>query len=127
MALAAGMLALAVLYAGVRWGALVAGGSDSYGYVSQAGYWQRGSVVVQEDVIRPSPWPGAALTWAPLGYRPYPNRPDAIVPLYAPGLPLLMALCQLIAGYCGAFLVVPLCGRSTCGGISASCCRCGRC
>jgi hypothetical protein len=29
LALAAGMLALAVLYAGVRWGALVAGGSDS--------------------------------------------------------------------------------------------------
>jgi hypothetical protein len=112
-ALAAGILALAVLCAGVRWGALVAGGADSYGYVSQAGYWQRGSVVVQEDVIRPSPWPGAARTWAPLGYRPSPNRPDAIVPLYAPGLPLLMALGQLIAGYCGAFVVVPLCGALT--------------
>ena len=113
MALAAGTLALAVLYAGVRWGALVAGGADSYGYVSQAGYWQRGSVTVQEDVIGPSPWPNAALTWSPLGYRPSPHRPDAIVPLYAPGLPLLMALCQLIAGYCGAFLVVPLCGAAT--------------
>ena len=113
LALAAGILALAVLYAGVRWGALVAGGSDSYGYVSQAGYWQRGSVVVQEDVIRPSPWPGAALTWSPLGYRPSPKKPDAIVPVYAPGLPLLMALGQLIAGYCGAFLVVPLCGALT--------------
>ena len=92
---------------------MVAGGADSYGYVSQAGYWQRGSVVVQEDVIRPSPWPGAPLTWSPLGYRPSPNRPDAIVPLYAPGLPLLMALFQLVAGFCGAFLVVPLCGALT--------------
>jgi hypothetical protein len=92
---------------------MVAGGADSYGYVSQAGYWQRGSVVVQEDVIRRSPWPGAALTWSPLGYRPSPRRPDAIVPLYAPGLPLLMALFQVIAGYCGAFLVVPLCGALT--------------
>ena len=80
--------------AGLRWGAMVAGGADSYGYVSQAGYWQRGGVVVQEDIIRPSPWPGAALTWSPLGYRPSPHRPDAIVPLYAPGLPLLMALAQ---------------------------------
>jgi hypothetical protein len=107
------LLGLATFGAGVRWGAMVAGGADSYGYVSQAGYWQRGSVVVQEDVIRPSPWPGAALTWAPLGYRPSPRRPDAIVPLYAPGLPLLMALGQTIAGFCGAFFVVPLCGALT--------------
>ena len=113
IALGGGVLALAALCAGLRWGAMVAGGADSYGYVSQAGYWQRGSVVVQEDVIRPSPWPGAALTWSPLGYRPSPHRPDAIVPLYAPGLPLLMALGQLIAGFCGAFLVVPLCGALT--------------
>jgi hypothetical protein len=113
IALAAGMLALAALYAGVRWGAMVAGGADSYGYVSQAGYWQRGSVVVQEDVIRPSPWPNAAATWTPLGYRPSPKRPDAIVPMYAPGLPLLMALFQMTAGYRGAFLVVPLCGALT--------------
>jgi hypothetical protein len=110
---AAAVLAAATLWAGVHWGAMVAGGADSYGYVSQAGYWQRGSVVVQEDVIRLSPWPGAPLTWAPLGYRPSPNRPDAIVPLYAPGLPLLMALSQRIAGFCGAFLVVPLCGALT--------------
>ena len=110
---AAAVLAVAALSAGLRWGAMVAGGADSYGYVSQAGYWQRGSVVVQEDVIRPSPWPGAALTWSPLGYRPSPNRSDAIVPLYAPGLPLLMALAQVIAGFCGAFLVVPLCGALT--------------
>ena len=93
---------------------MVAGGADSHGYVSQAGYRQRGGVVVQEDVIRPSPWPGAALTWSPLGYRPSPRRPDAIVPLYAPGLPLLMALGQTIAGFCGAFFCCSrLCGALT--------------
>ena len=113
LTIAAASLAVATLCAGLRWGAMVAGGADSYGYVSQAGYWQRGSVVVQEDVIRPSPWPGAPLTWAPLGYRPSPTRPGAIVPLYPPGLPLLMALGQLIAGFCGAFVVVPLCGALT--------------
>jgi hypothetical protein len=107
------MVSLAVLGAGLRWGAMVAGGADSYGYVSQAGYWQRGGVTVQEDLIRRSPWPDAALTWSPLGYRPSPHRPDAIVPLYAPGLPLLMALLQMLTGYCGAFLVVPLCGALT--------------
>jgi hypothetical protein len=109
----AALLSLAALYAAVRWGVWIAGGSDSYGYVSQAGYWRRGSLVIQEDMIRPSPWPGAALTWSPLGYRPSPTRPDAIVPLYAPGLPLLMALGQAIAGFCGAFFVVPLCGALT--------------
>jgi hypothetical protein len=109
----AALLALSALYAGARWGAMVAGGADSYGYVSQAGLWQRGSVIVQEDVIRSSPWPLAAATWAPLGYRPAPGRPDAIVPMYAPGLPLLMALFQMVAGYCGAFLVVPLFGALT--------------
>src|SRR3954469_25863065 len=107
------LLSIAVLAAGLRYGAMVAGGADSYGYISQAGYWQRGTVVVQEDVIRPSPWPGAPLTWSPLGYRPSPNQPGAIVPLYAPGLPLLMALLQLLGGYCGAFFVVPLCGALT--------------
>src|SRR3954465_9513939 len=111
--LAAAAVSLAALSAGVRWGAMIAGGSDSYGYVSQAGYWQRGSVVVQEDLIRSSPWPDAPLTWAPLGYRPSPNRRDAIVPVYAPGLPLLMAALQLVVGFCGAFLVVPLCGALT--------------
>ncbi|MGH9141744.1 MAG: hypothetical protein ACRD2I_11480, partial [Vicinamibacterales bacterium] len=60
ISLAAAILAVAVLWAGVQWGAMVAGGADSYGYVSQAGYWLRGGVTVQEDVIRPSPWPGAA-------------------------------------------------------------------
>ena len=56
---AAAVLSLAVLAAGLHWGAMVAGGADSYGYVSQAGYWQRGSVVVQEDIIAASPWPDA--------------------------------------------------------------------
>ena len=111
--IAAAVLAVATVCAGVRWGAMVAGGADSYGYVSQAGYWQRGGVIIEEDVIRPSPWPGAALTWSPLGYRPSPNRSDAIVPIYAPGLPLLMALLQSLLGFCGAFLVVPLCGGLT--------------
>jgi len=109
-ALLAVMLSVGVLYAGLRYGALVAGGADSYGYVSQAFLWRHGLPIVQQTVVRQSPWPLAAETWAPLGYRPSPRLRDAIVPVYAPGLPLLMALLQAIAGPCGAFLVVPLCG-----------------
>ena len=111
--LVAAALALMSLYAGVHFGALVAGGSDSYGYVSQAGLWQRGLPIVQQEIVRPSPWPFAAQTWSPLGYRASPKQRGAIVPLYAPGLPLLMALFQVVGGYCGAFLVVPLCGALT--------------
>jgi len=41
-ALAAGVLAASTLYAGIHWGSTVAGGADSYGYVSQANLWLRG-------------------------------------------------------------------------------------
>src|SRR6185295_957165 len=111
--LLAAVLSVGVLYAGLRWGALVAGGADSYGYVSQAVLWRHGLPIVHQSVVRGSPWPWAAETWAPLGYRPSPTLRDAIVPMYAPGLPLLMALLQAIAGACGAFLVVPLSGALT--------------
>src|SRR6185295_17224252 len=111
--LAAAAISIAVLYAGLRLGALVAGGSDSYGYVSEAGLWRHGLPIVHQDIVRTSPWPRAAQTWTPLGYRESPKFPDAIVPVYAPGLPLLMALLQAVAGPCGAFLVVPLCGALT--------------
>jgi hypothetical protein len=109
----AAALALAVLAGGLRWGAMVAGGSDSYGYVSQAGLWQQGRLIVQQEIVRSSPWPDAAETWSPLGYRPAPHLRDGLVPIYAPGLPLLMALFQTIGGYCAAFFVVPLCGALT--------------
>src|SRR4029078_2796390 len=35
------------------------------------------------------------------------------VPMYAPGLPLLMAAAQVFAGFCAAFTIVPLCGALT--------------
>jgi len=111
--LAAGALALAVFLAALRWGVMVAGGADSYGYLSQAGLWRQGSLVVHQDVVRSTPWPDAAETWAPLGYRPSPHARDALVPIYPPGLPLLMAAAQEAAGFCGAFAVVPLCGALT--------------
>jgi hypothetical protein len=111
--LIAGALALAAFAAGLRWGAMVAGGADSYGYVSQAGLWPQGSLLVHQDVVRLTPWPDAAETWSPLGYRPSPHQRDALVPIYPPGLPLLMTLAQTVFGFCGAFLVVPLCGALT--------------
>jgi hypothetical protein len=112
-AASAALVALAIAYAGLRWGVLVAGGSDSYGYVSQAELWRRGTLIVRQAIVRPTPWPHAAETWTPLGYRPSPRLRDAYVPMYAPGLPLLMAAAQAIGGFCAAFTIVPLCGALT--------------
>jgi hypothetical protein len=109
----AAILAAGVGYAGARWGALVAGGADSYGYVSQAVLWRHGAPVVRQEVVAESPWPDAAETWAPLGYRPSPHARDAIVPMYPPGLPLIMAMAQAVAGFCAAFAVVPVCAALT--------------
>ena len=107
------LLGLATLYAGVHWGSTTAGGADSYGYVSEAGLFLNRQLTIQQDIMRQSPWPNAADTWAPLGYRASPRRADAIVPLYAPGLPLLMAAAQTVGGFCAAFVIVPICGALT--------------
>jgi len=106
-------LAAATCYAGIHFGSTTAGGADSYGYVSEAGLFLNRQLTIQHDIIRQSPWPNAAETWAPLGYRASPHRPDAIVPLYPPGLPILMAAAQRAAGFCAAFVIVPLCGALT--------------
>jgi hypothetical protein len=110
---AAILVAAATLAAGIQWGSTVGGGADSFGYLSQASLWRTGHLSIQSPIARQSPWPLALDTWAPLGYRAAPGSRDTIVPLYPPGLPLLMAAFQLAAGFCAAFLVVPLCGALT--------------
>jgi len=107
-----GLLATAVLYAGVHWGTTVAGGADPYGYLTEAGLLAQGRLTVQQPVILQSPWPGPNGTWAPIGYTERARQRDAIAPVYAPGLPLLMAILQALFGYCAAFWVVPICGAA---------------
>jgi hypothetical protein len=106
---AALLLAAIVLYLSVRFGSTVAGGADQYSYVTQAGLWRTGTLRIHQGLVLDSPWPGAPETWTPLGFRTIPGDPAAIASVYPPGLPLLMALFQTVAGYCGAFLVVPCC------------------
>jgi hypothetical protein len=104
---------LTVLYLSITFGSTVAGGADQYSYVTQAGLWRTGTLQIHQDIVRDSPWPGAAATWTPVGFRTIPGDPGAIASVYPPGLPLLMALFQIAAGYCGAFLVVPICSALT--------------
>jgi hypothetical protein len=89
----------------VRYGAFVAGGADAYGYVTEAMLWVKGSLHVTEPLARVVPSLGAAV--APVGYRLAANGMD-LVPIYPPGLPLAMAAAIKLAGFSGAFFVVPL-------------------
>lgn len=105
-------LALFVSAVGYVYGVKVAGGADSYGYVSQADLWLSGSLHVDQAFMKDAPWPKAELTFTPLGYRPsdQPGREWTIVPTYSPGLPLLLAGAKALGGQGAMYWVVPLLG-----------------
>ena len=90
----------------------VAGGSDSYGYVSEADLWLKGELKQPQPWAQQAPWPSASWSFSPLGYRPGLTAADAwsIVPAYSPGLPLLMAGAKLVGGQEAVFWVVPVLG-----------------
>ncbi len=99
--------ALGLSLQAVCFGSFTAGGSDSFGYVSQAYGWAKGTLPRPEPIPMSVPWPAGDASLAPLGYRAG-RQPHTMVPTYAPGLPLMMAA-ALASGACGPFLVVPLC------------------
>jgi hypothetical protein len=105
------VLALAVLIFGWYFGSCIAGGADTYGYLSQAQLWRQGLPVIAQPFAADAPWPLANWTFAPLGYRAADSE-WAIVPMYAAGLPMLMAAVQWAAGYPAAFWIVPLAGAA---------------
>jgi len=103
----------AVCWAGVAaigFGTFAVGGSDSYGYVSQAELLARGRLV---EVVARNPaftWPDVPTTLTPLAYK-RGRTSGTLAPVYPPGLPLLMA--PFAATASGAvFLVVPLCAMA---------------
>jgi hypothetical protein len=105
----AAFLALGVVGVGVSWNTRAAAGADAYGYVSQADLWRHRTLFIDQSFVAAVPWPLARWTFTPLGYRPEPDG-FRIVPTYAPGLPMLMAIAQAIAGQCAIFWIVPLAG-----------------
>jgi hypothetical protein len=104
--IAAGIVVASVTMA-IRFGIFTAGGADSYGYVSQASLWSEGRLIVPNPLAAVEPMLGKAT--APLGYRPA-RTPGAIVPVYPPGLPLVMALALKSAGPSAVYYVVPILG-----------------
>ena len=95
-----------MIFAALYWNTRIGAGADSYGYVSQADLWRKGTLHIRQGFASTAPWPGARWTFLPLGYRPVPDGYD-IVPIYAPGLPLLMAAAKTLAGQCALFAIVP--------------------
>ena len=104
---AVGLVLLLVCHT-VRFGTFSVGGADAYGYVSQAYGWARGELPRPARLPITLPFPSGDLMLTPLGYRLGPE-PRTIVPTYAPGLPLMMAVAALTLGACGPFLIVPVC------------------
>ena len=110
--IAAAVAAAAVVTFGLHNGLFVAAAADAYGYVSQADLWASASPIVRQPFAREMTWPNADVTLAPLGYRPYRPAPHGtdIVPIYSPGLPMVMAVFKLLAGPQAVYLAVPLLG-----------------
>ena len=101
--------AIAIVVVALRLGAPYAGGSDAYGYVSQAELWAHGKMIVEQPFVRNVDWPFAPDAFTPMGYLPI-NGGSVIVPIFAPGLPLLMGVFQWLGGRAAVYYVVPLLG-----------------
>ena len=99
-------MALALAIHGVVFGSFSIGGADSFGYLNQAYDWASGELPRAHRIPLELPFEESDVMQIPLGYRNGPE-PHTMVPVYAPGLPLIMAV-FLLAGACGPFFVVPL-------------------
>lgn len=106
----AGTAALAVLALAVIRGATHAGGSDSYGYIALSEMLARGQLYVDQPIVADLP-PGVGDgVLSPLGFKPQPESgvPGRLVPVYSPGLPIIMAGLRLLAGPDAVYVAVPV-------------------
>jgi hypothetical protein len=108
--LIAAAAAVAAATAGVVRGTSVAGGSDSYCYLSQAELFASGHVMNVEPIATRAPWDRASDAFIPVGHVRAHSVPGATVPMCPPGYPLIMAIARTIAGRPGMFAVVPILG-----------------
>jgi hypothetical protein len=102
--------AVAAAAAGFAWGTYVAGGSDSYCYLSQAELFAAGRVVNIQAIAAIAPWEDGARAFVPVGHVPAFSPVGATAPMCPPGYPMLMALARTVGGRAAMFAVVPLLG-----------------
>ncbi len=100
-----------VIWFGHTYRTSTASGADSYGYLSQVELWRAGNLHVSQPFMQDFPWPKREWTGSPMGYRPAPGEESGqIVPIYSPGLPVLMAIAKTMAGHRAMFWIVPFFG-----------------
>jgi hypothetical protein len=105
-----GLAAAAALILGVGWGTHVAAGPDQSGYVSEAALFARGELTIPTPPwSHDAPWNDAPYSASPVGWRPA-RWAQSLAPTYSPGLPLIMAMFQLVGGDDAVYYVVPLLG-----------------
>jgi hypothetical protein len=105
----AAIATIAVFWLGMAYGSRAAGGADAFGYVSQAYLWLNGDLRIDQSWSKRFEWPHREESVRPLGYRWGEDR-RAIVPTYAPGVPLIMAGFDRVFGACGPYYVTPFFG-----------------
>ena len=101
------VLVLWALFAGLCFGTYAAGGADSFGYLSQAQLFAQGRLTDTMPRHAGFDWPDVPATLTPLAYTRN-AVPDALVPVYPPGLSMMMAPLTLIHAK-AVFVLVPLC------------------
>lgn len=97
--------------ASLVFGTYAAGGADSFGYISQAELLAHGRLTEAMPSHPAFNWPDVPDTLTPLAFTRGPD-PARLVPIYPPGLPMMMAPFARIHP-AAVFLVVPLCAALT--------------
>jgi hypothetical protein len=111
-AVLAALLSVSALYIGLAFNTNAIGGADSYGYVSQAHLLIDGRLKANARWVERLPWPDGLEQFTPLGYTPRHDAREGplIVPTYSPGLPMVMAVAEVLGGQRAIFAVVPILG-----------------
>jgi hypothetical protein len=109
-AAAAIVVAAVTVYAGMTWGTLAAGGSDSYCYLNQAEIFARGAVTDFEPLATDAAWPGSPEAFVPAGHSRSTVAAGVFVPICPAGYSLMLAGARMAGGRAAMFWVTPIMG-----------------
>jgi len=106
----ASLLAATVTVVAFVYGGKVAGGSDSWGYLSQAEFWLAGKLPFMDlSFTKATPLQNPPRLFAPLAWEQDRHWTFfRAAPVTAPGYPLLVAAAKFVGGESNKFWVVPL-------------------
>ncbi len=107
--LVAVLVALALGAFAVVRGTWAVGGSDSACYALMAKAFASGRLQ-PHTALADAPWPNVPLTLAPGGFIPSPMHADAVVPICAPGMAVVMAPLAAVFGQDAIFWLTPIAG-----------------